>query len=418
MHINKNIPNINNFKEDEKSKIVKRIIIDTSSFDTRLDKEKDNFCSPDINFSGKREKENLKKFDIFETIESEGGDSKKVKQKNPQKPTLKRNNSLVSKIDSKECLYVNEYKLKKNKDNVSEKNSTKNKAKSKFRTATTKGDNKDDNTKQKKNIDNNEFHLILIDADNTGNHSPIKSNYILDNYDYEEAIIYDKRSFFRIFFIYLISNDKILNIIFFNPPLELKPLRISVLLFSFACDFALNALFYLSDNISDKYHYTGSSLLLFTLVNNLTISLSSTIVTIILLSFFQALTQSTHKIESLFREQEILLKADRKYKVNEENKKIIDNKIKKILKCLKIKITFFLIFEPIFMIFFFYYVTSFCHVYKNTQISWILDCLLSYAISLIIEFVLSLISTVLYIIAIRNKSKILYKITIFLYSFV
>ena len=205
--------------------------------------------------------------------------------------------------------------------------------------------------------------------------------------------------------------------IFFNPPLELKPLRINVLLFNFACDFALNALFYLSDNISDKYHYTGSSLLLFTLVNNLTISLASSIVSFILLYFFQTLTQSTHKIESLFREQETLLKADRKYKVNEESKKIIENKIKKILKCLKIKITFFLVFEPIFMIFFFYYVTSFCHVYKSTQISWILDCLLSYSISLIIEFVLSLISTVLYIIAIRNKSQILYRITIFLYSF-
>ena len=199
--------------------------------------------------------------------------------------------------------------------------------------------------------------------------------------------------------------------------MELKPLRISVLLFNFAYDFALNALFYLSENISDKYHYSGSSLYLFTLVNNLAISLASTIVTMILLYFFQTLIQSTHKIESLFREQETLLKTDKNYKVNEDDKKSIDNTIKKILKCLKIKITIFLIFEPIIMLFFFYYVTSFCHVYKSTQISWLLDCLLSYAISLIIELLLSLIITVLYIISIRSRCKMLYNLTIFIYSF-
>ena len=56
-------------------------------------------------------------------------------------------------------------------------------------------------------------------------------------------------------FIYLISKDNILNIIYFNPPLELKPLRICIFIFTYGCDLGLNALFYLSDNISYKYHY-------------------------------------------------------------------------------------------------------------------------------------------------------------------
>ena len=76
-------------------------------------------------------------------------------------------------------------------------------------------------------------------------------------------------------------------------------------MFDFACDFALNALFYLSGNISDKYHYSGSNILLFTLINNLTISLSSTIMSFILLYFFQTLIKSSNKIENLFRKQEI-----------------------------------------------------------------------------------------------------------------
>ena len=46
--------------------------------------------------------------------------------------------------------------------------------------------------------------------------------------------------------------------IFFNPPLEFKPIRFAIFIFNFACDQALNALFYLSGNISDKYHYEVS----------------------------------------------------------------------------------------------------------------------------------------------------------------
>ena len=43
-------------------------------------------------------------------------------------------------------------------------------------------------------------------------------------------------------------------------------------------EIALNCFFYLSDNISDKYHYKGKSAILFSLTNNITISLVSSIV--------------------------------------------------------------------------------------------------------------------------------------------
>ena len=33
--------------------------------------------------------------------------------------------------------------------------------------------------------------LILINANNIGDHEPLKSNYILNIYDYDEAIIYE-----------------------------------------------------------------------------------------------------------------------------------------------------------------------------------------------------------------------------------
>ena len=259
------------------------------------------------------------------------------------------------------------------------------------------------------------FPLILINADNKGAYCPLESNYILNNYNYDEAIIYDNRTFCRIFFIYLISKDNLLNITFINPPLELRPLRICIFIFNLSCELALNALFYLSDNISDIYHYSGINKLFFSLINNLIISLISTITTIILLFFFQSLTKSSNKIQNLFRAQEKLLKENKEYKVNEETKLKIQNEIDKILKCLKIKILCFIIFEFLVMIFFYYYIISFCHVYNSTQISWLLDSLSSYIISFAISLSLSFIISIFYKLAIKNKMKFLYNLIILFY---
>ena len=76
-----------------------------------------------------------------------------------------------------------------------------------------------------------------------------------------------------------------------------------------------------------------------------------------------------------------------------KEKKIIDlkNKIKKVLKCLKIKFTFFFILSFIFLVLFWYYLSFFCAVYKNTQIHLLKDTLLSFCLSLLYSFGLNLI---------------------------
>ena len=278
-----------------------------------------------------------------------------------------------------------------------------------------------DNESKKENNDINfikadrDFPLILINANNSEKTEIMKSNHKLDIYNYDEAILYEQRTYFRIFFIYLISKDNLLNLIFFNPPLILRPLRICLFIFNYACDLALNALFYLSDNISDKYHYTGANRLFFSLINNMTKALVSTIVGFILLFLFQSLSDSSNTIVKIFRTQDNLLKKDKKYKVNDETKIKISNDLKKILKCLKIKIICFSVFELLFILFFFYYVTAFCQVYKNTQVSWLLDSLSSYIISFFIALALSLIFAMLYKISVGYKINIIYKISLLVY---
>ena len=130
----------------------------------------------------------------------------KIKKEKYKKSLFKSNNYLNSGLNSCELLTEN-FNIKQKKENSNYYNNNK--------------DNNDQKDLNKEYIDkklNKEFPLILINANNIDDYNPIKSNYILNNYNYDEAIIYDERSFLRILFIYLISKDNILNIIYFNPP--------------------------------------------------------------------------------------------------------------------------------------------------------------------------------------------------------
>ena len=268
---------------------------------------------------------------------------------------------------------------------------------------------KEEERKPRLNLKNT-YSLIMRNLNQKGSPKPFQSDYVIDNFDFEEAIIYENRSYCRIFFIILIAKENVLNMIFFDPPLELKPIRFAIFIFNFAMDYAFNALFYLTDNISDKYHYEGAYAELYSIINNLPISITSTAVSFALMLFFETLTQSTKKIESLFREQEELLKNDKDYKVTTQTKLEIRKKIKEIVSCLNIKIKIFIVVEFLIMLFFFYYVTAFCQIYKNTQVSWILDCLVSYIMSLGITIGFSIVFAFFYKIAVIYKISLLYKL--------
>ena len=134
------------------------------------------------------------------------------------------------------------------------------------------------------------YNIINIDANN---YEKTKSyiKYFLYDYDYEDAIIYENRSFCDIFFIILVLQEKIINTLFFRSPLELQPLRICLLIFIYSCSFSLNTLFYFSDKISEKYHYkNNNNLFFFSIVNNIYISLISTAVSSVSIFILRMLT--------------------------------------------------------------------------------------------------------------------------------
>ena len=295
----------------------------------------------------------------------------------------------------------------------------------------TNGNNKKNSNQQKdRNIKNSKelkankiilspknYSLIQIDANNYDYKTkPLISDFLLDSLDYDAAIIYDKRSFFRIFYICILTKENVINIIFFKTPLDIYSLRVCLFIFNISCDLAFNTIFYTNQNISDKYHYHGENLFLFTLVNNILQSILSLVVGLILVNTFQYMIDSRENFEEIFRYEEKKLRKNKKYKVSKKRKLEILTKIQKISSKLKCKATFFIIFELMLMLFFYYFVTAFCEVYKKIQKSWIYEFIISFFLSLSGEIIFAFLLAILYVLSIKYKSKFIYNMVILIYN--
>ena len=196
----------------------------------------------------------------------------------------------------------------------------------------------------------------------------------------------------------------------------LFPLRFCLLIFIISSDLGLNAIFYFDDKISEKYR-NAKNIFIFALSKNITVILISTLIGFVFLTLFMKLSNSTNDIRSVFQEEEKLLKKNKKYIVTEKRKQEILKEILKILKIYKIKVVFLMFIEILLLLFFWYYVTVFCHVYPMTQSSWIVDSLLTMLSRVIIDLLLCLFYAKLYRISVESKFNSIYKIALFFYCF-
>jgi hypothetical protein len=243
---------------------------------------------------------------------------------------------------------------------------------------------------------------------------PESSNYTLKNYTFEEAIKQDYRPLLKIFFIFLLSKQTVFHTFLYRSPLEPFSLRLCLLIFIISSDLALNSFFYLDDIISKKYKY-AKGLFLFTFSNNLTIVLLSTVIGFVFMALFKYLSNPENKIREIFTVEEEKIKKNKKYIVSEKRKMEILREVENVLKTYKIKVIIFAGIEFSLSLFFWYYVTAFCHVYSSTQASWIFDSFLSILSRIVIEFLFCLGLAKLYRVAVASNIQCIYNLVLFFY---
>ena len=401
------IPNKNNDKRKEnhfhppkgKKYIENKInkLNDSSSkSNLNITKKRSNNNINLINVNDNKEKNSV---NIIEHIEIKLNENNKIKKNKIRKKKIIKLNKKCDKISLNNLIQL------KNPKNID--------------SFPTQGVEKEKANKEGNNInDNNDcyYSLININLNNCENYTPKSSKYILNNYTFEEAIKYDYRSIFAIFYIFLLSKQAIFHAFLYRSPYEPFPLRLCFLIFIMSSDLALNAIFYLDDKISEKYKY-AKSLFLFAFSNNITIILLSTLMGFLFMTLFTNLSNSIHIIRNIFKEEEQKLQQNKKYVITEQRKKEIYEEIVTILKRHKIKVIILVVIQISLTLFFWYYVTAFCHVYSRTQTSWLLDSFLSILSRFVIELLLSLGFAKLYRIAVEANTHCIYKIVLFFYSF-
>ena len=324
--------------------------------------------------------------------------------------------------------YENESKRKKTKKMKSTKKKNTNKSKKKkvnINISNPKKRNKNTNkkititntshVKNKLNLENNSKSVTKLkimtsnnnnqdnsaysdnkNINNTNNNNNIDINdytiYELNNLSYNDTLSFDKRDIMQ----YYISLIKTKHPLFFSfVPLKDHNsliIKTNIFILKFCICSAINALFF-TESIIHKIYKDKGKYNLSHFIINIIVSFFITHIMIVLIKYLILSEKNIIKIKKILKYDEAYDEADN------------------IKRCLIIKYILFYIIGLTFIIIFWFYLSSFCAVYQNTQIFLIINTLISIAISFLYPFIINIIPTFIRKISLSNsKHECLYNI--------
>ena len=219
----------------------------------------------------------------------------------------------------------------------------------------------------------------------------------IDMMGYKMALKYDKMSFLSYYWLLLKYAQLIIFTFYTHTDYNLKLIKYSLFIFGFNLYLIINAFFF--DEGSFKYIYKnkGKYDFFYSLPKSIFSSICCTIVNYLL----HRLSLSQRLVEKI------------KMKNSYQSEKIIE----KMKKRLRIKLTIFYIVLFFFMILFWYYISTFCGIYRNTQLKLFKATLITFLITMIFPFIFCMLTALTRKIALKKKSRTLFKISKFLHYF-
>ena len=237
---------------------------------------------------------------------------------------------------------------------------------------------KSENNLSKENINQNE-NLTYEDFE-------------INNISYEHALERDERTYCQ-YYLSLIKQNHLL-IFSFNNNKDYNPyiIKICLFFFLFALNIFINTLFFNDSTMHKIYEDKG--------IFNFIYVLPYIIYSIIIASIFNTI------LRGLYLPQKDILKI--KY---EKNIDFLNAKVSNVIKCLNIKFICFFLINLLFLIFFWLYLSSFCYIYRNTQIYLFKVVSISYSFSFLYPFIIYLLPGIFRISSLREPEKCIYKIS-------
>ena len=258
-------------------------------------------------------------------------------------------------------------------------------------------ENQNHNKKSKSIINNN--HQFPIISMNPTKDKYVYSNMELNEMEYLKAIENDKRNFGQMYWSLLSREHLIIFTFCSKNDYNIISVKLSRFFFFVCTDMAMNVFFFTDKSMNKIYKNYGK----WDILENIPQILYSLLISQAVQIFICYLTLTDKHYYAIKR-----------LKFSEENNII---SIFKILRCIKIKLVFFYVFTFLIFLVYWYIITSFCAVYKNTQIIFIKDSLSSFLLGLLYPFVLYIFPTLLRIISLKSEKKnlsCLYKLSDFI----
>ena len=211
------------------------------------------------------------------------------------------------------------------------------------------------------------------------------NDYELNNLPYHLALEIDKRNYFK-YYLSLLKTNHLLIFTFYNfNDYNSIVIKICLFLFYFSLNFTVNALFFTESKMHTIYNDGGK----YDFIYSLPYILYSTIITALINSLIKYISLS----------QKIILEFK-----NEKNFQNYNEQLESVFKCLLIRFTYFFDISFIFLLVFWYYLSCFCAVYRNTQIYLIKDTFISFGFSLLYQFTIYLIPGIFRIQSLKDEN--------------
>ena len=220
------------------------------------------------------------------------------------------------------------------------------------------------------------------------NKNPEEKNKSLDSFElndleYNEAIIYDKRSFNKTYLDFLRREHLIIFTFFVCNDYNLIYIKYTRFIFLIVTDMALNVIFFSDDSMHKIFLNYGK----YDFVQQIPQIIYATIISKLIETFLCYLSLTDKYI----------------YQIKNFSKQNERDNVFKILRCIEFKLIIFYIFIFLFFIFYWYLVSVFCAIYKNTQIIFLKDALSSFIFGNILPFIIYLFPTTLRIISLKSQ---------------
>ena len=297
------------------------------------------------------------KFKIIKMIESEHEEDKVNKENSNSQfpPKKKRKNQAL-------IVPTNNYEIK---------NTDKNILKSK------------DNNEHNSNDDMKKNSISKTEMDDISNtKKEILEDFELNDLEYEQALLLDKRNFFRIYWSLLKREHIIIFTFFFHNDFNLYYVKFARFIFLLATDMAMNVFFFADETMHKLYLSYGKYDFVQQIPQIIYSKLVSNIIEVFL-CFLSLTDKHYYKIKSLTKN---------------DKKEIFD-----IIKSAKRKLIIFFVITFIVFLFYMYLVTAFCSVYENTEMVYLKDALFSFVFGFYEPFIIYFFPALFRLISLRCK---------------